>query len=175
MASRWDQDGCEDASNSHVALDLTGRKHVDRSENADGVYWVQPGTSSSYFTFAMPGQDSADALRNFLSGHLAPSVITNEYGHITPITDVASDYLPTFQARLWHGESNDGTSSFSRPVGPQSSGSSHGFAAQYEVASIPPTPELGVAHEDRLLFACHVTLITDLLNCKFKITIEKLF
>src|SRR5690349_13876138 len=112
MASYRDADDCEMESDSEVALDLKGRKHVDKSANADGVYWMQTDTASSYYTFPMPGKAAADALRSFLGGLLPLNAITDEYGHVTPIAHVANDHLPTLQARLWTGDLRGSNSSW---------------------------------------------------------------
>lgn len=128
-------------SDGEVALDLNGRAHVDRRNNADGVYWSRADNRSVYTTFPMPGKASADALRKFLSGQLREQLITDEYGVVTGIEHVANDYLPVLQAKLW-GEK------------------------YVNHNNITTQPEQSTSPEDEVLLAEHVFDIVDLLECK---------
>ncbi|KAH7066774.1 hypothetical protein BKA63DRAFT_607678 [Paraphoma chrysanthemicola] len=143
MASYWDDEDHEMESDSEVALDLKGRKHVDKSGNADAT---------------------ADALRSFLGGLLPLSAITDEYGHVTPIAHVANDHLPTLQARLWDVELMGSTSPWPQVPATRTLGTCSGVTSQYRTARIPPTPQRAVVHEDRRLLAQHVNLIFELLD-----------
>ncbi|KAH8731684.1 hypothetical protein GQ44DRAFT_755752 [Phaeosphaeriaceae sp. PMI808] len=97
----------KDHSAYDVAHDLRGRKHVERDNNADGVYWMACNTHSVHTVFPMPGKISANSFRHFLQGHLQSNLITDEYGNITPIEKITDDHLPALQAQLWRGLDND--------------------------------------------------------------------
>jgi hypothetical protein len=140
-----------------VAFDLKGRAHVERRDNADGLYWIEDSAMSLYTKFPAPGQSSADALRKYLAAHLPADTITDEYGVVTPIEDVSSDHLTSLQARLWNYT----------PVG-------HVTALQNWVQKCGPiiAVDAGRASQNmpgsNLLCASHISAITELLDCEYQ-------
>jgi hypothetical protein len=83
-------------------LDCQGRQRFDREANDQHYYIGQPeDPSPSYLDFPMPGQVSADTLRDFLRQNLRPDQVVDEYGTQCGITAVSNDHLLTLQAKLW--------------------------------------------------------------------------
>lgn len=97
----------DDENTAESTFDFQGRKHVNNSEDGDQVYTLQDDESSSYILFTMPGQASANALRNYLSEYLQPHQIVNEYGNVCEMSEISNDQLAVLQAKMWTKISND--------------------------------------------------------------------
>ncbi|KAF3033327.1 hypothetical protein E8E11_000135 [Didymella keratinophila] len=83
-------------------LDCQGSKRFDRGANDQQYYIGQPeDPSPSYLDFPMPGQESADTLRDFLRRNLRPDQVVDEHGTQCEITASSNDHLPVLQAKLW--------------------------------------------------------------------------
>lgn len=139
-----------------LAIDLRGRKHIDRSGNADAVYLTQEETCTSHVVFTMPGQHSADVLRTFLEGQLHPNSIQDEFGIIVPIAEIANSHLPSLQAQLWYESrgTHDTTSYLS--VGTATQLQSNVFCTQNQAFGMP------LAVQDPYSF--HIKRIADLFD-----------
>jgi hypothetical protein len=107
MDAGSEQNVSDSDSDSEVALDLKGRKHVDQDNNTHGVYWLDVKQSSSHTMFPMPGKAAADTLRQFLEDRLPAELITDDYGVVKPIAEIKDDRLPSLQAKLWHVTTDD--------------------------------------------------------------------
>lgn len=153
----------DDESDVEV-LDLFGRKHVNRVDNADGIYLLQNDTETVHTFFRTPGMESADALRQFLAARLPEELVTDEYGCIVPIAEISGDHLPKLQAQLWLSE-NDKSGELLPSF-------SNGYtenqvripAPQRRSNTTRPPPQKPSAKEDLLRIACHVTFIAELLQ-----------
>jgi hypothetical protein len=153
-------------SDGELALDLNGCTHVERRNNADGVYWSQGSSQSVYTVFPMPGQASADALRKFLSSRLLPELVTDGYGVVTPIGDVADDCLPTLQAKLW-GETlmkhDDTTSESAISLKTVQISELYG---KHQLGEKERHHQQRISQDGDTLLAGHVLNIIELLACK---------
>lgn len=108
----------EDEIETELALDFRGYRHIDTSEDGDETYTLQNDECSAHLRFAMPGQASANALRNYLSGHLQPCQIVDEYGDECDISSISNDHLAVLQAKMWSKAPNSRSSTkaaLSRP------------------------------------------------------------
>jgi hypothetical protein len=159
----------EDELSDEIALDIRGHRHVNREDNADGVYWAQDHTGSSYMYFPAPGKASANALRNFLQGHLPHELITDEYACITPIAQIADNHLLMLQARLWLADPDSYAKTQSDPTTTQIQTQSCGRSvpSRFEGMSLPPYN--APVPDETLLVARHVMFIIDLLHCKLNV------
>jgi hypothetical protein len=155
----------KDESDSEVALDLRGRKHVEQIENSDGVYWLQDNTRSSYVVFPVPGRASADALRKFLGGKLPYNLITDEYGCVATLAEISDDHLPTLQAQLWlKGSSGSAKTALQLDIQVQDCGP----AVQQAPHTTSSSAVCALRGQEGILMACHVIFIAELLECKFQ-------
>ncbi|KAF1347396.1 hypothetical protein EJ07DRAFT_160288 [Lizonia empirigonia] len=84
-----------------MMLDFQGYKHVDNSDDGDQVYTLQHDLSSSHTMFTMPGQATANTLREYLVQHLRADQIVDEYGNEHQMSDISNDHLSVLQAKLW--------------------------------------------------------------------------
>ncbi|KAF2025731.1 hypothetical protein EK21DRAFT_75719 [Setomelanomma holmii] len=169
MASQFFDDSYECDQDDEIALDLKGRKHVDR--NGDEIYQLS-GILTSHMTFQVPGQACADAFRTFISGLLDPGVITDEYSRVTPLAEVANDDLPSLQARLLQGSEHEGAPSRGLPPAVSFIGRDNSLYNQCGMIKAPPIPQRATASNDRLLVARHVASITDLLDAKHVVVLR---
>lgn len=149
-------------SDSEIALDLKGRKHVDRSNNSDGVYWLREDTQSSYIVFPVPGKASANAFRKFLECYLPPHLITDEFGHVKPIADIADDHLPVLQAQMWQAPLRQSRA----PIHEKQARVADAFIDDWSDVDLRTSHDTSTTSE-ALLFACHITFIAGLLYCEF--------
>jgi hypothetical protein len=156
----------ESDSDGEVALDLNGCKHVERRNNADGVYWSQGSSQSVYTVFPMPGKASADALRKFLSSHLRPELITDEYGMVTSIDDITDDYLLVLQAKLWEETLIKHDDMTSKPAISQDTVQISRPCAKRQLGEKETHHQWRTSHEDDTFLAGHVMNIIELLACK---------
>jgi hypothetical protein len=154
-----------DESDSEVALDLRGRKHVQQIENSDGVYWLQDNTYSSYVVFPVPGRAGADALRKFLGEKLPHSLIADEYGRVATLPEISDDHLPTLQAQLWLNGSSGSAKTRSQP---DSQARGCGPAVQQAPHPTPSSAVRALRPQEGLLIACHVKFVAELLKCELK-------
>lgn len=92
---------------SELMLDFQGHKHVETSDDGDQVYALQHDLSSSHTMFTMPGQATANTLREYLVQHLRADQIVDEYGTECQISDISNDHLCVLQAKLWTKVPND--------------------------------------------------------------------
>ncbi|KAF1922714.1 uncharacterized protein M421DRAFT_96642 [Didymella exigua CBS 183.55] len=84
------------------ALDLQGRKHIDRASSESEYHLGQAGDAApEALEFDMPGLASGDALRAFLFQHLRPEQVGDEYGVGCDVDDVSLGHMAVLQAKLW--------------------------------------------------------------------------
>jgi hypothetical protein len=155
-----------DDPGKEIALDLQGRKHVKRSDHADGVYWLQQYTHSSLVVFPVPGAASANTFRKFLEVYLPCSLITDEYGQVMPLEQLSDDYLPILQVQIWQNRTNNDANTASqagalgrlvKKCGP--------FAQHRSTTMLEPTSE-DLATEQVRAAARYVRFIVELLKCE---------
>jgi hypothetical protein len=91
----------EDEDGTELALDFQGYRHVDTCRNGDEVYALQNDESSTHLKIEMPGQFSADALRDYLSNLLLSNQIVDEYGYERDMSWISNDHLAVLQAKIW--------------------------------------------------------------------------
>ena len=108
-----------DTLGGELALDLKGRKHVNQDDDVDAVYLLRVHASSIVGTLPKPGQASAHMLRQFLDNRLPRSLVTDEYGQITPISRISDDRLPALQSRMWQNVLEGNANELPCAVGPQ--------------------------------------------------------
>jgi hypothetical protein len=83
-----------------LELDSQSRKHIDTSESGDVFYTLQEN-HSSHMLIPMPGQASANTVRDHFHKHLQPYQVVDEYGDECDISDISNDHLAVLQAKLW--------------------------------------------------------------------------
>jgi hypothetical protein len=155
-----------DDPGKEIALDLQGRKHVKRSDHADGVYWLQQYTRSSLVVFPVPGAASANTFRKFLERHLPYNLITDEYGHVMPLEQLSDDHLPILQVQLWQNRTNDDANTASQAGALGRLVKKCGPSAQHRSTTmLEPTSE-DLATEQIRAAARYVRSIVDLLKCE---------
>jgi hypothetical protein len=165
-STKYRNDDAAHEPNTEIELDLRGRKHVDKQDNADGVYMIQKDTGSSFIFFPLPGKASADAFRTFLKGHLTQDLITDEYGYITPITQVLDDHLPTLQAQLWMHKLDDAAHTLSDMAMSAMPVNKCGRFVQHRSNKISQLSEDNNTVGQSSLLASYFTFIVGLLQCK---------
>lgn len=84
-----------------LKLDFRGHKHIAASESGHETYTLQEDMFSSYMTFTMPGQTTANTLRHYLHEHLQPQQIMDEYGEHCDLACVSNNHLSILQAKMW--------------------------------------------------------------------------
>jgi hypothetical protein len=154
-----------DGPGNKIALDLLGRKHVERADNADGVYWLQKDTRSSLVVFPVPGASSADTFRKFLREHLPYSLITDEYGCAMPSEQISDDHLPALQTHLWRS-GDDAITAFDTATREQEVQNCGPFI-QHRSRMMPLDIHASMPADQVLLVAHYVRFIIALLECEF--------
>jgi hypothetical protein len=159
----------DDESDSEVASDFRGRKHVEKFENTDGMYWLLDNTRSSCVVFPVPGKTSADALREFLEGRLPHNLITDEYGCSKILAEISDDHLPTLQAQLWLNNSYGSVKTTSQLASLDNRVQACSSFAKHCSNTTSPSAASILMAQEALLVASHVTFVAELLQCKYRI------
>ncbi|KAH7406852.1 hypothetical protein DE146DRAFT_778345 [Phaeosphaeria sp. MPI-PUGE-AT-0046c] len=154
----------DDESDVEVVLDTYGREHVNRVDNADGIYLLQNDTETIHTFFRTPGTEATNALRKFLAALLPEELVTDEYGCIVSIAEVSGDHLPRLQALLWLIETNKGGGPLLSLSDGDAKTNMHAPAVQRRSNTIRLSPQKSLVTEELLRIACHVTFITELLQ-----------
>jgi hypothetical protein len=151
---------------NELALDLQGRRHVERFDNADGVYWLQQDTRSSLVMFPLPGAASANEFRKFLEERLPQHLIMDEYQCVMPIEDISDDQLPRLQAWIWVKKHDDSANTRIHAGAIERMVKECGSVAQHSSGSLPQTYHDGMSTEQISLVARYGQSIIELLQCK---------
>ncbi|KAI8932756.1 hypothetical protein NX059_010246 [Plenodomus lindquistii] len=107
-----------DSSDYEFDLDLRGRKHLVTTNDLRTVYTIGEAPQTAQWTFPISGAGNVTALRKSLQNHLPPHQITDEYGEIRPLVEISCHHLPSLQAKLWRGVSNDYMATMTAPTPP---------------------------------------------------------
>lgn len=149
-----------------LAVDLLGRKHIDKTDGADESYTLLGDALIRYIEFPIPGNDSANTLRNSLRIHLPYCLITDEFGYIKPLNDISNRHLPTLQAKIWRDAPRNQASRLSiaqdfagltQNLGP--------FLRNPTKKDLENVSKLNAPGEDQIL-ASHIKFIAELLDSR---------
>lgn len=95
-----------DGDETELDLDLQGCNHAVISDSEYHGYVLQTDPLTLSSTFAMPGLESANALRSYLDQHLQPDQVVDEYGDKRDIHEISINHLAVLQAKIWGGASS---------------------------------------------------------------------